>query len=200
MSNWLTYLGHASVKIRTASGVVIYIDPYFGDDYSEPADIILVTHGHDDHDRVEKPAKKKDCRVITYREALSEGVYRSFDAAGVAVKAVPAYNKNHSKDASVGFVVEFDGIKLYHAGDTSKTAEMPELAKERLDYALLPMDNVYNMGPEEADECAELIGARHNIPIHSGPNGVFGEANIARFRAKGKLVVKPDETIELRTD
>lgn len=200
MPCWLTYLGHASVKIRTTSGVVIYIDPYFGDDYSEPADIILVTHGHDDHDRVDKPAKKQECRVISYQEALSEGTYHSFDTAGVAVKAVPAYNKNHSKDASVGYVVEFDGLKLYHAGDTSKTAEMPQLAAEGLDYALLPMDDVYNMGPDEASECAELIGARHNIPIHSGPNGIGGEANIARFRAKGKLIVKPGETIELRKD
>ena len=39
----LTLLGHASTKIVTKSGVVIYIDPYYDKgDYSQEADLILV--------------------------------------------------------------------------------------------------------------------------------------------------------------
>ena len=36
----LKYLGRASVKITTINGTVVYIDPYAGTDYSEPADLI----------------------------------------------------------------------------------------------------------------------------------------------------------------
>ena len=49
MKPTLTLIGHASMKIKTAEGVVIYIDPYYDGDYSEGADIILSTHEHFDH-------------------------------------------------------------------------------------------------------------------------------------------------------
>ncbi|MCX7773075.1 MAG: MBL fold metallo-hydrolase, partial [Clostridia bacterium] len=39
----LTYLGRATVRIETAAGKVIYIDPYGKGDYSKPADIVLIT-------------------------------------------------------------------------------------------------------------------------------------------------------------
>lgn len=194
----LKYLGHASIRITTAQGLAVYIDPYFGDDYRPPADLILVTHGHGDHNKVNKVIQKPGCRVITHDDALKKGAYQSFEVHGVRVRAVPAYNRNHPRDSCVGYILEFDGIKLYHAGDTSKTSEMPALAQEKLTYALLPMDAVYNMGPEEAGQCAAEIKAKYVIPIHTGPNGVFSEENIAKFKADGKLVVKPGETIELK--
>lgn len=48
----LIYIGHAGVKIVSKSGTVIYIDPayqYKDDDYADAADVVCVTHGHDDH-------------------------------------------------------------------------------------------------------------------------------------------------------
>jgi L-ascorbate metabolism protein UlaG (beta-lactamase superfamily) len=195
----LDYLGHASVRIITKEGVVIYIDPYYGKDYDEPADIILVTHGHGDHYQISKiKNKKENCSIITWKEALKDGEYQSFEAAGVKIKAVAAYNKNHPKDSSVGFVLEFDGITLYHAGDTSKIDEMKELADLNLTYALLPMDNVYNMGPEEATEAAEMVQAKYYIPIHTGPDGVYSDENVEKFTPEGKIVVRPKESIQLK--
>jgi L-ascorbate metabolism protein UlaG (beta-lactamase superfamily) len=126
-----------------------------------------------------------------------DGEYKAFEEADVKIQAVAAYNKNHSKDVSVGFILDFDGIKLYHAGDTSKIDEMKELAEMGLTYALLPMDDVYNMGPDEATEAAELIQAKYYIPIHTGPNGVYSEKNVEQFKADEKLAVKPGETIRL---
>ena len=193
----LFYLGHASFRIETAEGKVIYIDPYAGEDYSKPADLVLVTHYHSDHYALNKITKNEGCKVIESSEALKGGKYQSFEVFGIKIKAVPAYNKNHKKSECVGYVLEFNGIKLYHAGDTSKIDEMADLKAEELDYALLPMDDVYNMGPEEAAECAEIIQAKQVIPIHTGPNGVFSEENIAKFNATGKLVVKPGESISL---
>ena len=47
----LTYIGHASVKIVSSNGSVLYIDPAYNKwDYkNQPADYILVTHSHEDH-------------------------------------------------------------------------------------------------------------------------------------------------------
>jgi L-ascorbate metabolism protein UlaG (beta-lactamase superfamily) len=43
----LRWLSHASFQIK-AAGKTIYVDPYKGE-YSEKADLILVTHSHFDH-------------------------------------------------------------------------------------------------------------------------------------------------------
>ena len=48
----LLYMGQASIRIVTGQGKVIYIDPYAGDAYDLPADLILVTHDHSDVDKV----------------------------------------------------------------------------------------------------------------------------------------------------
>ena len=45
----LLYMGHASLRITTAEGKVIYIDPFVGNGYEPAADLILVTHAHFDH-------------------------------------------------------------------------------------------------------------------------------------------------------
>ncbi|MBR4667318.1 MAG: MBL fold metallo-hydrolase, partial [Butyrivibrio sp.] len=45
----LLYQGHASVRITTPEGKTIYVDPYAGEGYDVPADLILETHGHFDH-------------------------------------------------------------------------------------------------------------------------------------------------------
>ena len=50
----MTFIGHASVKIKTTTGEVIYIDPYFPtDSYKEPADVIMITRVHNDHSRAD---------------------------------------------------------------------------------------------------------------------------------------------------
>ena len=67
----LLYQGHGSLRIVTSEGKVIYIDPYAGEGYDLPADLILITHGHQDHTAVKLIKKRaEDCRVITWKEAL----------------------------------------------------------------------------------------------------------------------------------
>lgn len=194
----LDYLGHASVRITTRKGTVIYIDPYYGKDYDVPANLILITHGHSDHSQYNKvKTQAEGCQMITWKEALKDDVYQSFEIGDVKIHAVAAYNQNHPRESCVGYVLEFDGIKLYHAGDTSKIDEMKELADLGLTYALLPMDNVYNMGPEEATEAAQLIGAKYYIPIHTGPDGLYSDQNVEQFNVESKIVVKPKESIQL---
>ena len=45
----LLYQGHGSYRLTADDGRIIYVDPYKGKGYDAPADIILVTHQHHDH-------------------------------------------------------------------------------------------------------------------------------------------------------
>ncbi len=197
MSTKLYYQGHGSYRLTGEGNKVIYVDPYAGDGYDIPADIILVTHQHMDHNQVDKITRKPSCALITEKEALEGGKYNSFDINGVRVEAVSAYNQNHDPSQCVGYIITLDGLKIYAAGDTSKTAEMAALKARELDYALLCGDGFYNMDLDEAAECAELIGAKHNIPIHLKPGELFDRERAEMFKGPNRLIVAAGEEIVL---
>ena len=203
LTSKLLYMGHASLRLTTPEGKVIYIDPYAGDGYAPAADLILVTHSHFDHTALDKIKNRApDCRIITWKEALAGGTHRTFDLDYVTVEAVEAgFNRNHSVKECVGYVLTLsDGVCVYVSGDTSKTDQMPSLSEKEIDYAFFCCDGVYNMDLAEAAECAALVGARHNIPYHviaAKGNAVFDRARAEQFAADNRLILDAGEEIEL---
>ena len=197
MATKLLYQGHGSYRITAEDSRVIYVDPYVGEGYDKPADILLVSHQHDDHNQIGLVTQKPGCKLITNVEALADGKHNTFDVDGIVIEAVEACNINHDPTQCVGFIVTIDGLKIYFAADTSKTKSMESFAGRKLDYALLPIDGFYNMDATEAAECARLIGARVNIPVHMKPGELFDREVAETFDAPGKLIVAAGEEIEL---
>ena len=193
----LLYQGHGSFRLTADDGRVVYVDPYAGEGYGLPADIILVTHQHGDHNQVDLCAKKPGCRIITNEEALANGKHNSFDIGGILIQAVEASNKNHDPAQCVGYIITIDGKKVYASGDTSKTKQMETFTALGLDYALFPGDGVYNMPPEEAAECARLIGAKRNIIIHLTPGQLFDREKAEKWDAPDKLIVEAGQELTL---
>ncbi len=196
----LLYQGHGSLRITTEDNRIIYIDPYAGEGYDLPADLILVSHEHKDHSAVELiTSRSDDCQVITNTDALVDGEYRIFDLGFATVEAVQAgNNKNHDIDKCVGWLVTLPGgISVYATGDTSTTDQMSALAKRDIHYAFFVCDGKYNMGLEEASACAELVKARHSIPYHMAPGQLFDPERAEAFNGPGKMIVAAGEKIEL---
>lgn len=187
----LLFIGHGSFRLITDSAIV-YIDPYKSGDYSLKADLVLVTHEHYDHNKIELVTLNNGGVV---KRAAEFELFHSTPLKGLIVTAVPAYNKNH-KSGCVGFVVEAENKKLYFAGDTSKTEYMSRL--KDIDYAFLPIDGIYNMGPEEATLCAEIIGAKHSVPVHTErPEEEYNYNAAKKFNPLGKLIILPGQEIDL---
>ena len=197
----LLFQGHGSVRIVTPEDKVIYIDPFAGDGYDLPADLILITHSHFDHIQTDLiGVKNPDCRIITEKEALAGGTHQNFDIGYVNVEAIEAgYNKNHSVTNCVGYVLDFpSGVKVYLSGDTSKTPQMANL--KDIDYAFFCCDGVYNMDTAEASECAKLVGAAHSIPYHmipADPQNNFEQTVAESFEADGRIILKPGDELKL---
>ena len=193
----LLYQGHGSYRLTASDGRVVYVDPYAGTGYDVPADIILVTHQHGDHNKTELCAKKDGCGIITNEEALAGGKHNSFDIGGISIQSVEAGNMAHNPKKCVGYIITLNGVKIYASGDTSETKQMGTFAALNLDYALFPGDGVFNMGPKEAAQCARLVGAKHNILVHMKPGALFSRKKAEKWDAPGKIIIEPGEEIEL---
>jgi len=198
----LYYQGHASMRIDTPEGKTIYVDPFIGDGYDVPADLILMTHGHYDHTQTKLiETKNPECETISWKEAVVKGEHKTFDMGYVKVEAVEAgYNKNHNVKDCVGYILTFsNGVTLYLSGDTSTTPQMTELSERNLDYAFFCCDGVYNMNVDEAIECAKTVNAKHSIPYHMIPanEGGFDQSVAESFDVEGRIIIRPGEELVL---
>lgn len=193
----LLYQGHGSFRLESADGKVLYLDPFAGEGYDKPADFILVTHEHGDHNQVQLVAKKPTTQIIRSKDVLKNGRYATLALGPFTVTATPACNKNHPIDRCVGFLVKVDGKALYFSGDTNKLESMRDLEKEHADWAFFCTDGEYNMSAEEASECAALVKAKRSVPVHTHVGMLFDDKVAERFHASGKTVVHPGETVAL---
>jgi L-ascorbate metabolism protein UlaG (beta-lactamase superfamily) len=71
---------------------------------------------------------------------------------------------------AAGFVIRFeDGLTIYFAGDTDVFGDMRLIAElYRPQVAVLPIGDLYTMGPEEAAKACELLGVKQVVPSHYG--------------------------------
>lgn len=185
----IVWLGHDGFRIDAAK--TIYIDPYqiSGD---KKADLILITHEHFDHCSLDDVSKiqQDDTVIVTEKDSAGKlsGDVRvvapgdSLMVDGIKIEALPAYNVDkqfHPKaNGWLGFIVEVDGVRVYHAGDTDF---IPEMKDFRTDIALLPVSGTYVMTADEAVEAALAIEPQIVIPMHYG--SIVGEDQDAvKFR------------------
>ncbi len=197
----IRWLGHDGFRISWPGGV-LYIDPY--NVLVEPRDgrLVLVTHEHFDHCSPEDIAKvaSPDAVVVAPQVATPKCSTAGFrvvtvkpgdrtELNGVKIETLPAYNINkfrvpgrvyHPKeDGRVGYLVEVEGVRIFHAGDSDNIPEYSSL-RGRVDVALLPVSGVYVMTPEEAAEAAKVIQPKIAIPMHYG-EFVGSESDAEKF-------------------
>jgi len=189
LANKIVWLGHDGFRIDGAK--TIYIDPY-EIAAGKKADIILITHEHFDHCSPDDVAKiqQSETVIVTEKDSakkLSGNVKvvspgESLTVDGVKIEAVPAYNVDkdfHPKaNGWLGFILEIDGGRIYHAGDTDF---IPEMRDFKTDIALLPVSGTYVMTADEAVEAALAIEPRIVIPMHYG-SIVGGDQDAEKFK------------------
>ncbi len=173
----IKWLGHASFKIGGEK--IVYIDPWKLEGRNERADVILITHDHYDHCSladIEK-IKGRETTVVAPPDAARKitGDVRQvkpgdeLTVKGIRIEAYPAYNlgkKFHPRaNGWVGYVIEINGKRIYHAGDTD---HIPEMEGIKADIALLPVGGTYTMTAKEAAEAANRMSPKLAVPMHYG--------------------------------
>jgi len=170
----LRWFGQSAFRISTRSGRAVFIDPFRVPPSAGPADLILVTHPHQDHyDRRAIAGLRGKETVVVLPMSCAEPGQRGIapgqteKITGVTVTGVPSYNvgkRFHPKSGGwLGYILEVDGVRIYHAGDTDP---IPEMSGLHPDIALLPIGGMFTMGWKTAAETARTLGAQLAIPMH----------------------------------
>jgi L-ascorbate metabolism protein UlaG (beta-lactamase superfamily) len=153
------------------------------------ADLVLVTHAHEDHldlDAIPDIAKASQAVFAGPTmcvEAMREWqipadrvveINRGDDQtiAGVSVSAVLAHHVSpagaQTPDA-VGYVLDLDGIIVYHTGDSLYHPDLNAVKARNPDIMLVCINGQYgNMNPEEAARLTHEIEPVVVVPMHWG--------------------------------
>lgn len=201
----ITFIGHGTLMF-SYGGKTIHVDPWTKlADYSKlpKADLILITHEHQDHldlDAISKIRKDNTKIIINQKCAeklpkatiMKNGDFSTVD--GLKIEAVPAYNLVHKRESGQpfhpqgsgnGYVITFGDKRVYVAGDTENTPEMKAL--KNIDIAFLPMNLPYTMTPEMVADAAKAFKPKLLYPYHTGDTELQKLANL--MKDSGDIVV-----------
>lgn len=188
----ITWLGHSCFSLETEESTVL-VDPFLNDSPVAPvkaddvaADYILVTHGHFDHVSDVVPIALRTGATVVANFEISEWLKKQ----GVAEDKVVAMNlgggvdlpfghvkmttAHHSSGlpdgayggSAAGYVLSLPAMRIYFAGDTALMLDMKLIGMGGLDVAVLPIGDLFTMGPDDSIEAIKLLNARRVIPCH----------------------------------
>ena len=203
---------HGSIAL-SYKGFNIQVDPVLKMGATEidytafpKADCILVTHEHGDHydpaaiDFLSKDATRVLLNPATQAllgrgEAVANGDTLRVGPVGLVV--VPAYNVTedhlqfHPKGRDNGYILDFDGLRIYVSGDTEDIEEMHGFGP--IDVAFLSANQPYTMTTTQCVEAAMTLRPRTLVPYHLSDTDIQEIKNVLDTNDSGIEVLLYEE-------
>lgn len=212
MSTELTWLGHGSWSITTGDTTVL-LDPFLDDNPSAPvrasevsADYILVSHGHFDHVADVAPIANRTGAMVVAIFEIAEWFSKQHNVQNTTgmnlgggielpfgrVTMTLAHHSSQLPDGSyggspAGFLIECPEGTIYFACDTALFSDMKLIGSAGIELAILPIGDLFTMGPDQSINAIKLIEPQRVAPAHYNtwpPIEQDAEAWAARVRAE----------------
>lgn len=228
MATKITWLGHGSWALDI-EGVSVLIDPFLDESPTAPrkaaevdADYILVSHGHFDHVADVAPIASRtgamlvSCYEICQWFSEQHGIENTspmnlgggIDLPFGRVALTLAWHSSQLPDGSyggnpAGFLLTLADGTIYFACDTALFADMQQIGTRGIDLAVLPIGDVFTMGPDDALQAVKWIQPRRVAPAHYNtwpPIAQDAGAWAARVREETDaepIVIEPGESFIL---
>lgn len=181
-------LGHASLRIETRTGRIVYIDPWSEVIETEPhdGDLVFVTHDDPDHyDPEAIDAVADPTATIAVYEAIDASALDGdvvtlpldghVTVDGVDVSTIPGYNDPagehvteegdpfHAEGEVVGLVLTLGEVLVFFPSDTDF---LPHHESISIDVLIPPIGGHYTMDRHQAAEFARSIEPELVVPVH----------------------------------
>lgn len=229
MSVRLTWLSHGSWLIETADHRIL-LDPFLTDNpaaktKAESLDSIshiLVSHGHFDHVGDAAAIARRCGATLIANFEIAEWFTKQHGVPSTIgmnlggyttlpwgrIQLTLAWHSSVLPDGTYGgnpggFLIEASGRRLYFACDTALFSDMQLITRGPIDAAILPIGDLFTMGPEESLEAIKLIDPARVLPAHYGtwpPIEQDAQAWAERVRQETSaepIVLEVDETVEI---
>ncbi len=181
-------LGHASVRIETADGTVLYIDPWSEvlDGSTGDGDIVFITHDDFDHYDPEgiEAVAAPGATVAAYEavdtsdldlEVVDLPHEGETAVDGISVRSVPAQNDAagdhvdddgnpfHAEGEVIGIILTIDGMDVFFPSDTDFLEHHRGISA---DVFIPPIGGHYTMDRHEAAEFSRSVDPALVLPVH----------------------------------
>lgn len=181
-------LGHASVRMETDDGTVVYIDPWSQVLEGAPGDGDVVFSTHDDMDHYDPEAidavAGDDATVVVYDAIDTSDLDRqptrlppdeTVTVDGIQVRSVPAYNRPdgehvdeegepfHDVGEVAGLLLTVDEMTIYYPSDTDFLARHGDI---RADVFIPPIGGHFTMDRHEAARFTGSVDPELVLPVH----------------------------------
>jgi L-ascorbate metabolism protein UlaG (beta-lactamase superfamily) len=213
----ISWHGQSFFTIKTGKGTCIAIDPHnipeYGRQIGLKADIILMSHNHNDHTQIGviENSKDKDVRIISGLKG--PGLKADWNSVDETVKDVRIRSVGVYHDDMEGmkfgknsiFILEADGWTIAHLGDLGHLLTPAQLKRiGPVDVLMIPVGGVYTLNGSQAKQVVAQIKPKEYIfPMHCGTK-VYDEllpaTEFFEDQERSKVTSSKDNRLSLNRD
>lgn len=206
----LRWYGQSFFQLETGAGKRVVFDPHAIPQFGRPlvsADLVLISHPHNDHAQPDVLENPKAARVFEGITISKDGKRADWNRVDEKVGQIRIRTLGTYHDAVGGmqrgknsvWVVETDGLVFCHLGDLGHELT-PDQAKAigKVDVLMVPVGGIFTLNGEQAKAVvAQLKPRLYVIPMHYAAAGIDDLLGPDEFLDGQKNVKKMPETNEL---
>ncbi len=173
------WFGQSFWQIETGDGTRIVIDPHSMTEYGRPtckADLVLISHEHDDHNQFQALTDSEKAKVIhglSVKGKRQDWAKIDEKFRNIHIRTVPSFHDNEDglkRGKNAMFIIETDGLKIAHLGDLGHPLSEEQVkAIGEVDILMIPIGGIYTINGEKAREVVRQLKPRlYILPMHYG--------------------------------